>query len=90
MTTPKSEPKKTWQRYHSIVKGVPVNKYNFSKYLRRVGDFVVTHPMSVEDRTKMRKAAHYWALKHKCTVSCNAEYGGGGRCLRVTVTKAYR
>ena len=94
MTTQKSDKTKydgKHKRYHSIVKGVPVVKYGFSEHLQKVGDWVVTYPIAdVKERKKVRDAAYFWAWQHRCKVKCTTEFGGGGRCVRVEVIKAYR
>jgi hypothetical protein len=50
----------------------PKDKYGFTEYLTRVGDFVRTHPMSYEDRIKFKKAAHDWAWHKRYKVRVNA------------------
>lgn len=82
-TNPSNHP-----RYKSIVNGVPINKYNFSEHLRKVGDYVVTYPMEAADRKKIADAAMFWAYKHRCKVRCTKEYGAGGFCVRIEVVKA--
>lgn len=67
----KANPKINWVRkpntWAGKIGGVG-KKYDFTDYLKRVGDFVETHPMSMEDLYKIRFAAHIWAYRHKCRI----------------------
>lgn len=59
----------TWLRAGQITGKFPENKYDFSRHLTRVGDYIQTFPMSLEDYHRIRKAAYAWAWQHKCRVS---------------------
>lgn len=60
--------KKTFLRWTQISKTFPTNKYGFKFHLKRVGDFIVTHPMSNEERAKFKYAAYAYAWAKKWRV----------------------
>ena len=72
------------------MKGVPVEKYRFSEHLLKVGDWVESDAIPFEERDKIKKAAHFWAYKHRCTVKTTTLRKYGGKVIRVEVIKAYR
>lgn len=47
----------------------PEDKYGFSKYLTRLGDYVTTPPLSFHEYDKIKKAAYAWAWRKKWRVS---------------------
>lgn len=55
---------KQWKRWTELTKEFPKPKYNFSQVLRRRGDYVITHPMTFEERERFRWAAKFWAYTH--------------------------
>lgn len=50
----------------------PSNKYNFSKNLVYIGDWVRTNPLSAKDKKKFVDAAHDWAWHKKWRVECTS------------------
>jgi len=68
---PNNRPRNDWVRTSNCKPGKgerPGNKYDFSMYLKKVGDFVVTHPLPRADMLKIFYAAHIWAVRHHCRV----------------------
>ena len=66
------EPTKHWKRWTECLTIFPSNKYEFSTYLKRRGDFVVTPPLSKKDRKRITDAAYSWAWHHKYTIKCTS------------------
>jgi hypothetical protein len=81
---------KRWKRPGEITKTFQEDKYQFSKYLTDVGDYVETFPMPVEDQVRMRYAAHRWAYDRKWTISFRRYWRPDGRVCRVTLVKKHR
>lgn len=48
----------------------PENKYQFSEHLKRVGDWVRTHPLSLSETKKFRDAAYDWAFHKRWRIQC--------------------
>lgn len=87
MTTPK----KTWLRPTQLSRTFPSNKYQFSTYLTKVGDFVETESLDDKQRNNIIDAAHAWAWFHKKTVKCQSTKApDGGFYVRVTLIKQHR
>lgn len=66
------EQKKSWTRWTESQKIFPTNKYNFKNILKKAGDYVETHPLSLEDYVKIKKAVHFWAWHRGYTVKTRA------------------
>ena len=67
------------------------NKYSFSQYLDRPGDFVETEPLPLHDARNITVAAHMWAWDHSCRVSVSSyRVGMDRRVVRVTLTDRKR
>lgn len=79
---------KAWKRWVEIDRHFPKPKYNFSKLLRQVGDYVETYPMNNEDRVKIKDAAKFWAYHHKKRVRIKwiPDYQGDMPMWRTRVT----
>ena len=69
---------KTWERWTQKTKEFPKSKYGFTEYLRRVGDYVETHPMSRADYIRIKDAAKFWAYHHKVRVKIRVQKTGDG------------
>lgn len=84
----KANPKTDWIRLSNCPGGVgtqPKNKYNFSSYLKKVGDFVETQPLNKEDLDKIFFAAYIWAWRKHCRITtCRVHYAEG-IALRIEV-----
>jgi hypothetical protein len=61
------------------------NKYGFSEYLTRVGDFVQTEPLSKREAYNIYIASHMWAWEHMCRVSVRSYPSGDNRIVRITL-----
>lgn len=86
-------PRTDWKRTSNCPGGpgtAPKNKYNFTSYLRKVGDFVETHPMSREDVYKVFYAAHIWAWRHHCRIKTEMKYYPDGQAIHIEVTSNTR
>lgn len=57
-------PTKTWIRWTQQTKEFPKPKYGFTKYLRSIGDHVITEPMTEAEYQKIKDAAKFWAWYH--------------------------
>jgi len=64
--------KRSWERVPNTFPGKgnrPRNKYNFTQVLKRVGDFVETHPFPTKrEAYRVTYGAHIWAFRHKYRV----------------------
>lgn len=82
---------KTWERWTQKTKQFPKSKYGFTEYLRRVGDYVETHPMSHADYIRLKDAAKFWAYNHKVRVKIRIQKEGdglfSGRITLVSLTR---
>ena len=81
-------PKNDWKRVSNCPGGKgtqPNNKYNFSTYLKKVGDFIESYPMSREDMNKMFFASHIWAYRKHCRIKTERVYYADGIALRIEV-----
>ena len=58
-----------WLKWTQISKEFPKPKYGFSALLRKIGDHVITHPMTEQEYQKIKDAAKFWARFHDCRVS---------------------
>lgn len=63
MTSETSPTKKTWLRWSQLNGSFRQDKYHFTKHLRKVGDYVVTKPMSQADYIRIKDAAKTWAYR---------------------------
>jgi hypothetical protein len=63
---------KKWERWTQSLTIFPSNKYQFSTYLKRVGDFIITHPLSKKERKQIVDAALFWAWHKKKRVTTRA------------------
>ncbi len=61
-----------WNRWTTTYKIFPKDKYQFSKYLTKRGDYVVTPPQDIKDRKRFRDAAYAWAWRKGWTVEIDA------------------
>jgi hypothetical protein len=85
-----SPQKKSWKRKSNIVPGGrPENKYNFSTYLHKVGDWVETHPLTEEEYQRIRKAAFIWGYRHNCRMSIRKKRIPGGFGALITLIRNY-
>ena len=55
----------THLRWTQKQKGFPKNKYRFSEFLKRKGDFIVTFPLEWPEVKKISDAAYLWAWHKK-------------------------
>lgn len=81
-------PRTNWKRVSNCPGGIgtsPKNKYNFSTYLKRVGDFVETHPMPRDEMLKVFYAAHIWAYRKHCRIRTEVLFFPEGRSLHIEV-----
>lgn len=94
MVSPKGRPPKTnWVRKSNCQPGPgqqPGNKYNFSSYLKQIGDFVETMPMTREECEKVRYAVLIWAYRKHCRVKTEKIYYADGDSLRIEVVSHTR
>lgn len=87
----KSAPKKTWLRWNQLSKTFPTDKYGFSKHLKKVGDYILTHPMEYADMYRMFIAVKNWAYYHKKRVSTERFPVADGKYrLKVMLTSQHR
>ena len=79
---------KKWKRWVEVDRHWPKPKYGFSKLLRKVGDYVETFPMTMEDRIRFKDAAKFWAYHHDKRVSIKSipDYDGKTPMWRMRVT----
>lgn len=66
-----TRPRNDWKRVSNCPGGPgtqPHNKYNFSTYLKKVGDFIESHPLARPDMERLFQAAHIWAWRKHCRV----------------------
>lgn len=80
--------KRDWVRKSNCPGGPgtrPNNKYNFSSYLKKTGDFVESHSMSKGDCMKLIWAAHIWAVRRHCRVTTGLIYYPDGFGARVEI-----
>ena len=86
------EQKRSWLRPTQLTKKFPQNKYNFKEVLKEVGDYVETHPMSLEDLQRFTKAAHFWAWQKRYRVSIESikQWETGLYMVRCTLTSKVR
>ena len=90
---PNPKNRKEWARVPNAKagKGQKVgNKYDFTLHLKKVGDFVETHPMAYEDVLKVKFAAYAWAYRHHCRVKTSIIYYADGCSLLIEVVSATR
>ena len=59
-------------RWTEKIKEFPKDKYRFGELLTRIGDFVVTCPLSAKDVKRFRDAAHSWAWNKGWRVAVRA------------------
>ena len=91
MTARKKNPKTVWKRNPNTGPGRRVgNKYQFSTHLKKVGDYIETHPLTREDADKIIYAAHIWAYRKHCRVNTCKYYYPDGIAVRITVTSHTR
>lgn len=84
----KANPKIDWVRKSNCLPGPgqhPGNKYNFTSYLKKTGDFVETHPMTMPELYKIRFAVHIWAYRHHCRIKTEVKYRPTGVALMIEV-----
>lgn len=80
----KANPKTNWERKPNTGPGRTVGiKYDFTKHLRKVGDYIETHPMSREDVFKIRFAVHIWSWRHHCRIKTQLRYYPEGDALYI-------
>jgi len=82
-----TSPTKTWKRKGNFENGIPFDKYQFSKHLKRLGDWVLTEALSEEDFHRIRKAAYIWAFRHHCKISVRKYRVTGGWGVKITVVR---
>ena len=80
----------TWKRATELTKEFPKPKYNFTKHLTGVGDFLQTAPLTHKQYIHFLRAAHFWAWYHEKRVSVRYWKMGGGYVGRVTLTHNVR
>lgn len=88
MAKAKGIPKTNWVRKSNCPGGPgthPGNKYNFSSYLKKIGDFVETMPMTPEECEKCRYAVLIWAYRKHCRVKTEKFYYPDGDSLMIEV-----
>ena len=54
----------SWTRWVQQTKEFPKPVYGFTKYLKNIGDKIVTNPMTQADYLKFKDAAKFWAWYH--------------------------
>lgn len=79
-----------WKRWTELPpegeRKFPEKKYGFSDYLRRIGDYVETMPMTPTEYQKIKDAAKFWAWFHKVRVSIRSyKVGDNLKVVRVTL-----
>jgi hypothetical protein len=91
---PNNRPRNDWVRKSNCPGGAgtqPGNKYNFSSYLKKVGDFVITHRMPRKDMLKIFYAAHIWAYRHHCRIETERYFYPNDEVeLRIEIISATR
>jgi hypothetical protein len=88
-----NRPRTDWKRVPNTwagKEGGVGNKYNFSKYLRRVGDYIKTNPASREEIMKLKYAVLIWAYRHKCRVKTEMYYYPDGYGMEITLVSHTR
>lgn len=75
-----TEPKKHWLRWTqtSPTKHFPKPKYQFTKYLKFIGDSITTFPMEEADYIRFKDAAKFWAWHHDKRVRIHRQKLGNG------------
>jgi hypothetical protein len=68
--------KKTWLRPTQISRKFPQNKYHFTAYLKRPGDYLITNPITKADTAKITLAARTWAANRMWTIETQVTYCG--------------
>lgn len=68
--------KKTWLRPTQISRKFPQNKYGFTEYLKRPGDFLISWPLTKKEADKLMFAAHFWAARRRWTIETEQTYCG--------------
>lgn len=80
-----------WTRWTTTYKIFPKDKYQFSKYLTKRGDFVVTPALDAKGRKKFKDAAYAWAWRKGFTVEITSIPVADGlwevKCQLVAKTK---
>lgn len=80
-----------WTRAAAKAKAFPENKYNFSRYLTEIGDWVETHPIPLDQVLKLKYAIYAWAWYHKLKVKTKRIPAGDGKYrYRMTLVKKVR
>jgi hypothetical protein len=90
---PPPKPKGQWgwtRKKNFLPGGIPIKVYEFSTHLKKVGDFVETYPNTLQDRRRIKKAAHFWAYTHNKVVKTETLWVGGGKGMRITLVRMYR
>ena len=85
---PNNRPRTDWVRKSNCPGGpgtAPGNKYNFSDYLKKVGDFVETYPMPRDEMLKVFYAAHIWAYRKHCRIRTEVFKYPEGRGLHIEI-----
>lgn len=82
---------KKWVRPTQLTKKFPADKYGFSKHLKKVGDWIETHPFpEKQDAVRMLRAAHHWAWYYGYRVSVEIHEKTGGWIARIFLTDKVR
>lgn len=83
---------KTWNRKSNYIPGLGLgNKYNFSDYLRRAGDWVYTDYIPVrKDVKRLQDALSIWSHRHKCRTKTQSFRFPQGWKVLIEVVSNYR
>lgn len=89
-----TEPTKLWKRWTttSPIDGephFPKPVYRFTEILKRVGDYIVTNPLTEAEYTKFKDAAKFWAWYHDKRVRIKKDRLGDGMCKVTVVLMAH-
>jgi len=71
--------KNDWIRPAAAAKQFPANKYQFSKHLVKVGDWVETNPLTQKEYYNIQDAVHAWAWVKKYRVKTESWPDGTGK-----------
>lgn len=86
-----SPTKKTWLRWCQIHGSFREDKYHFTKHLKKVGDYVITKPMTQADYIRIKDAAKTWAYRKNKRISTRKIILPDNMCkVKVTLVSQHR
>ena len=81
----------TWLRPTQISKTFPSNKYSFTKYLTREGDWIETGVLTREEYIKIKKAVNFWAWRKQYTIQVKSvPMPNDCKIVRIFLVKKHR